>query len=343
VARMVIRVLSADASFQLRIVSIGSGKLIKIWQYLKLLFFAVLGFRPMFMHAYLYQACPARSWLLRQTGVIIWCHGVEVWGSYGRLRVPEIGDGPMLWAVSQFTAQRIKDNWASADVRVVPLAVLGHNGKGKQGLRVRSDVGLRLLTVSRFAADERYKGHDLSLHALARLRAEGVPFCFDIVGDGNDRMRLMNLAAQLGIDDNIVFHGAIAQSSLENLYEISDVFLMPSQVKVSDTGIWGGEGFGLVYIEAAMYGIPSIAGESGGHTDFIEHDVTGWRVADDVNALADLLKYLYHNNQVIMECGLRCFCKASSQYSLASFTQRLGEALSMNPKHDSRKVSRFQR
>ena len=35
------------------------------------------------------------------------------------------------------------------------------------------------------------------------------------------------------------------------------------------------EGFGIAYIEAAQYGIPSLGGKDGGATDAIEHEKTG--------------------------------------------------------------------
>jgi len=58
----------------------------------------------------------------------------------------------------------------------------------------------------------------------------------------------------------------------------SDVFLMPTlQDKYSI------EGFGLTYIEAARFGIPSIAGISGGSSEAVINRKTGWCVDPNNN------------------------------------------------------------
>lgn len=323
VARMVIRALEESSSFRLRLVYVGSGKFAKICQYLSIFFYVLRGFRPMFMHAYLYQACQDKVWLSCKTRPIVWCHGVEVWGNYALKRVPSLATKPVLWAVSHFTADRIKENWPNADIQIVPLAVMDQTVRTLRHSLPTSSNELRLLTVSRLEAHERYKGHELSLRALAKLRRMSIPFRFDIVGDGDDRKRLEALSREIKIEDSVFFHGSLDQGSLDQLYLSADLFLMPSQLVMTNDSIWGGEGFGLVYIEAAMHGVPSITGEVGGHTDFVENNVTGWHVHNDVDALAQLLSRLSQSTQEVFDCGMRSYFKAKSQYSFESFAQHL--------------------
>ena len=69
----------------------------------------------------------------------------------------------------------------------------------------------------------------------------------------------------------------------------SNIFVMPSIVYKKSV-----EGFGIAYIEAAQYGIPSIGGKDGGAADAIIHDKTGIIVdgnnLDDVySSIVDLL------------------------------------------------------
>ena len=49
----------------------------------------------------------------------------------------------------------------------------------------------------------------------------------------------------------------------------SNLFVMPSIIYKKSV-----EGFGIAYIEAAQYGVPSIGGEDGGAPDAIEHEKT---------------------------------------------------------------------
>ena len=50
----------------------------------------------------------------------------------------------------------------------------------------------------------------------------------------------------------------------------SNVFVMPSIVHKKSV-----EGFGIAYVEAAQYGLPSLGGKDGGAADAIEHEKTG--------------------------------------------------------------------
>ena len=61
----------------------------------------------------------------------------------------------------------------------------------------------------------------------------------------------------------------------------SNVFVMPSIVHKKSV-----EGFGISYVEAAQYGLPSIGGKDGGAADAIEHEKTG--LICDGNSLDDI-------------------------------------------------------
>ena len=102
----------------------------------------------------------------------------------------------------------------------------------------------------------------------------GYSFKWDIIGDGPELNTLKNEAIKLNLQKNIIFHGKIEKDiEKEKFLEKSDIFLMPSfQDKYSV------EGFGLSYIEAAKFGIPSIAGNSGGAKEAIINNKTGWCV-----------------------------------------------------------------
>ena len=65
----------------------------------------------------------------------------------------------------------------------------------------------------------------------------------------------------------------------------SDIFVMPSIIHKKSI-----EGFGIVYLEAAQYGVPSLGGKDGGASDAIEHDKTG--LICDGNNLDDIYSSL---------------------------------------------------
>ena len=326
VTRLVVHALTANPAVNLRVIVVGGSRARRAWQYLGLWLFVLRGYRPMFMHAYLFEACPFRRSLRRLSNPIVWAHGIEVWGDYARKHLPSLDSLPELWAVSQFTAHQVAVNWPTALTRVVSLGVFPQ--ASSRGCRHKSYAEkIRFLSVSRLDSQERYKGHHISLQALSRLKVAGVAFQMDFVGDGDDRLFLQALAADLDLESEVTFHGRLDQDKLHNLYGDADLFLMPSQVVQSESKMWGGEGFGLVYVEAAMYGVPSVAGEHGGQSDFIDHGLTGWRVAPGVDALVALLNHLVQHRHEITSCGTRCLERAQAYYSYDAFLHRIDDAL----------------
>src|SRR5205085_1359964 len=103
-----------------------------------------------------------------------------------------------------------------------------------------------LLTLGRIVAAERYKGFDEVLEVLPQLDRNVV---YMIAGHGSDVDRLARKAAELGVADRTIFTGFIEEREKADLYNLADVYVMPSR----------GEGFGFVFLEAMACGVPAIA------------------------------------------------------------------------------------
>jgi len=84
-----------------------------------------------------------------------------------------------------------------------------------------------------------------------------------LVGDGPERQRAEDLAAELGMSDRVAVLGKL--ESVAELLACADLFLLPSEQ----------ESFGLVALEAQASGVPVIGSADTGLSEVVEHGVTG--------------------------------------------------------------------
>jgi glycosyltransferase involved in cell wall biosynthesis len=130
---------------------------------------------------------------------------------------------------------------------------------GREELGFGAD-DLLLSTVGRLVGR---KANDQLIHMVSQLGDERVRLIF--IGDGPCRPTLEQLAAELGVSEQIYFAGFTPEAEKEALLQVSDLYVSTSQH----------EGFGLVYLEAMAAGLPVICYDFGGHTDFLEQGQTG--------------------------------------------------------------------
>jgi phosphatidyl-myo-inositol dimannoside synthase len=127
-----------------------------------------------------------------------------------------------------------------------------------------------VVTVARLR--DPYKGHDMMLAALARLRSSVPGLHWVVIGDGPLRAELEALSRELGVADLVTFAGRVADWERDAWLDRAQVFAMPSRLP---PGGLGGEGFGIVYLEAAAHGLPVVAGAVAGALDAVRDGQTG--------------------------------------------------------------------
>lgn len=125
-----------------------------------------------------------------------------------------------------------------------------------------------LLSISRLV--ER-KGHDMVIKSLPQIIKAVPNIQYVIVGDGPYKKNLERLVSELRLGRYVQFVGARPQSEISAWYELCNAFIMPArQLPNGDV-----EGFGIVYLEANLYGKPVIAGRSGGVPEAVTDGTSG--------------------------------------------------------------------
>lgn len=231
------------------------------------------------------------AWLCRVVSgapYAVWCYGRETWGQLPRPVRWAIRRADVVVAISQFTAERVvvAAGIERHRVTVVPLPC-GESGEQVPAPALRSN-SLVVLTVARLTATEHYKGIDTLLAAWPLISAEVPTASLVVVGDGDDRPRLERLAECLGLQGSIRFAGRISDEALAEAYASAAVFALPARLRLGRRP--QGEGFGLVYVEAAAHGLPTVAGRGGGVDEAVIDGETGLLVdPEEPLAVADAI------------------------------------------------------
>ena len=136
----------------------------------------------------------------------------------------------------------------------------------------------RLITVSRF---DKRKNHEKIIMALRNLKQIHPSIVYICIGNGEEEKNIKNLVEELDLKEQVMFFDKISNELKNSLLAKSNIFIMPSIIHKKSV-----EGFGIVFIEAAQYGVPSIGGIDGGASDAIEHKKNG--LICDGNNLEDI-------------------------------------------------------
>ena len=241
-------------------------------------------FRPDLVLAMHIVAAPAAAAIRRAltVPVVTYLHAKEVAAS-PRLARFAIRHSDRIVAVSHYTSTLAAAGGADLDrVTVIPPGVDWHEPPTEQRLSTPT-----IVTVARI--EDSYKGHDVMVRALPLVRARVPDARWAIVGDGALRTGIERLAEVQGVRDAISLHGAVSDQRRDQLLNRAHVFAMPSRLPPDG----GGEGFGIVYLEAGVHGLPVIAGRVGGALDAVVDGTTGLLVDPaDHGAVAQALSRL---------------------------------------------------
>ena len=203
------------------------------------------------------------------TKLVLLAHGIEVWTPFPFWKKRMLHKLDIILPVSHFTKEKMKSLYGLPEERFVVMnncldPFLEMPLEGTKDSVLKDRYGLKddhkvLLTVTRMAGTEQYKGYDKVLQALPELMLKYPGIRYLLVGkyDDMEKQRLDKLINTLGLKGIVLFAGYIADEELAAHFKLADIFVMPSE----------NEGFGIVFIEAMFYGVPVIAGNKDGSAD----------------------------------------------------------------------------
>lgn len=201
-----------------------------------------------------------------------------------------------IFAASEATKQEILLRVPDANVTVMTPGVDAKEYIQKIEARKRLGISEHepiILSVTRLVVR---KGIDTAIRAISRVQAKK-SCVYAVIGEGTDGEHLKAIEKETGA--RVHWLGAVDNETKALWYAAADMFLLP----VRDTGD-DVEGFGIVYLEAAMAGLPSIAGKSGGASEAVLDKKTGLVIEpEDVQGITSAIVQLLKDENMRISLG----------------------------------------
>jgi phosphatidylinositol alpha-1,6-mannosyltransferase len=216
-------------------------------------------------------------------------------------------------AVSEFTRQQMLDAGISpARCGVIP------NGADPDLFRPCPTEHIEspnLLTVGHVSPR---KGQDVVVRALPAILRQVPDTQYTVAGLPTGAEALIELAEQLGVADHVHILGRVDAAALVDLYNQCDVFVLTS--RATSTGDI--EGYGIVVVEAALCGKPSVVTLNSGLVEAIRDGETGLAVPqNDPEAAAEAILSLLLDREKRLSMGRTARERAVAEQTWAKRAQ----------------------
>lgn len=245
-------------------------------------------------------------------------YGIEVWRPPTRAERRALQKADAVIAISEYTRSEIlkRTSLPPEKIKLIAPSLDPYWTAGSQPSAAA--VPPVMLTVTRMAKDEDYKGVDSVIRSLPAVVNEIGAVDYRIVGRGDDAPRLKALAEELGVSKYVTFAGELSNDALREQYRNCSLFVMPSEK----------EGFGIVFLEAMAYGKAVIGGAHGGTPSVVQDGETGLLVERfDIGGIADAIVKLLKDEGLRTRLGRSGHERLLSVFTFPRFEADIGALL----------------
>jgi asparagine synthase (glutamine-hydrolysing) len=262
-------------------------------------------------------------------------HGIEVWAPLKGIKKALLSKVDKILSVSNFTKDKLVSLQGvppeKIDVfpnTIDPYFPVPEGFSRNSSLKKEHNIGEAdpvLFTLSRLSSREKYKGYDIVLECLPELRERFPSIKYVIAGkyDDAEKDRLEKLIKTLSLEKNVIITGFVDEKMLVNYYQMSDLFIMPSRK----------EGFGIVFLEALVCGLPVMGGNKDGSVDALRNGELGLLVDplnknEIIKGIADILE---KKDQITEEYRRTMQQKTIAYFGFTKYKSRLQKILNNIP------------
>ena len=193
--------------------------------------------------------------------------------------------------------------------KIVPKCVYIPNLVSKAD--ITSDLkSPNLVSVGRLSKE---KGFSDLIDVFALVHMAYPDWKLNIIGDGEEKDKIISKIHKYGLDDRVVMHGFLDKDKVGKVLSESSIYLMTSFT----------ESFGIVLLEAFSYGVPCVAFDSAeGANEIISNNWDGYLIKNrDIDEMAKRVSNLIGNYSRRFIMGQNAIKKAN-KYSLEEVREK---------------------
>jgi glycosyltransferase involved in cell wall biosynthesis len=254
--------------------------------------------------------------------------------------VRKANDMDEVWTPTEFNRIGLLNSGVTAPVHVMPLGV--DPDRFHPGIRGFPNPRGEYVFLASLEWGER-KAPEILLRAFSETFSAKEPVrLIAKISNTDPAIRIKETVRSLGLKStggriSYVLNRAFPYTQLGSLYRSADCFVSPSR----------GEGWGMPVLEAMACGLPTIATNWGGHTEFLGKNIAyplrvsglsparakcpyyrGFRWADpDEQHLRDLMRHVYENRDAARERGLRAARDVHARWTWDHAAKRILERI----------------
>ena len=174
-------------------------------------------------------------------------------------------------AISDYTAKEIKQIIPDLNIDVLS------NGVDFEKWSKKTDIFSEIFELKPYILGvggvKQRKGYHNSISAFAEITPRFPELKYIIVGQTNDKNyfnKLKDIINECNLKDKVIFLSGVSDEKLTALYKNAELFILTPEEHNHQF-----EGFGLVYLEAAANGLPSIGSRKSGAETAIKEGISG--------------------------------------------------------------------
>ena len=164
-----------------------------------------------------------------------------------------------------------------------------------------------ILTLARL---EKRKGHSFIIESINKIITKFPHLQYIIAGEGSEKKNLKKLVDSYNLNSNVKFVGIVNEKQKKYLFQKTDLMIMPTLDESKNRSI---EGFGISYLEAAFFGIPSIASNVGGTPEAVLDKKTGI-IINNISELYEAMNNLLMDSVYLKKLGEQAKIRAINEF-----------------------------